>query len=130
MEGERDMTMPDKFGLDGTILSKLNDERVFSVEPLEDGFLVSEECDSHFAAVLTAYELRQLADELRDVADGKVAVYHWPDPDDEPDQIDPEPIEKGGWNVTMRKLDGSETDVWVPDAPVIICPPEVEDGST
>ena len=45
--------------------------RIFSVEKMVDGkFRLREECDSYFVAILSADELRDLGNELIEIANG------------------------------------------------------------
>jgi len=56
-----------------TILSRLEDERIFSIEKTdkEGVFCVGEECDRHFICMLTRDDLRQLAAEILEIANGE-----------------------------------------------------------
>jgi hypothetical protein len=54
---------------DTPILRRLEDERVFSVTPMDEGgFYIQEQCDTWFAVELTRDELLALADELKALA--------------------------------------------------------------
>jgi len=58
-----------------TILAALDDNRIVSVKPRPDGrFQVREECDGYFRGYLTREQLHALADELHQIADGKMPV--------------------------------------------------------
>lgn len=61
------MTNPDT-----TLLKRLEEGRIFSIErtDIPDVFCVGEECDRYFAINLTRDELRQLAAEILDIANG------------------------------------------------------------
>lgn len=54
------------------ILDRLGstDGRVFDIEKTDAGFEIREACDYYFVVTLTADELRQLGQELIDIANG------------------------------------------------------------
>ena len=54
-----------------SILSRLEDKRIFSIELFEDGFMICEQCDAYFWVKLTREELLQLAAEILEVANTK-----------------------------------------------------------
>lgn len=59
---------------ESTILDRLSDERVFSIEKNEDGtFCIEEDCDNYFAVVLTPEELNRLGDEIKQLANNTQA---------------------------------------------------------
>ena len=53
-----------------TWLSWLDRRKVFSIQKVEGGFEVWEECDRYYSATLTREHLLQLAEELKQLAEG------------------------------------------------------------
>jgi hypothetical protein len=53
------------------ILSRLEKERIFSIEKTAEGFSLTEASDGYFSVSLSNDELLQLADELRLLARGE-----------------------------------------------------------
>jgi hypothetical protein len=55
----------------GRLLDRLEEAHVFSVDKTRDGrFNVAENCDYYYDETLTKDELLQLAEELKEMADG------------------------------------------------------------
>ena len=50
-----------------TILEQMEYERIFKVWTDDNKFIISEECDSHFAQSLTKAEAQQLINELQQI---------------------------------------------------------------
>jgi hypothetical protein len=53
------------------ILKFLEDKQVFSIDKYSEGFNVSECCDYYYNETLTKDELLQLAEELKELANGE-----------------------------------------------------------
>jgi len=54
-----------------TMLKRLSEDSVFSIEKTDDGFKIWEECDHYYDFPCTKEDLLQLAQEIIDLANGE-----------------------------------------------------------
>lgn len=54
-----------------TMLERLKEDSVFSIEKTDDGFNICEECDHYYDFPCTKEDLLQLAQEIIDLANGE-----------------------------------------------------------
>lgn len=54
---------------DGSVLSLLDEARIFSVTPTKDGLIFKESCDEYYKCTLTFAAVRQMYGELEDLID-------------------------------------------------------------